>query len=186
MPLVCHSHVMHTGCVSGWSINHNAVREQQQPTRQAHPSFGSRRFPDLRTATLDESLAHNSTCLPDNRPLLTPHSTKRVLTTMLWTAVRMTRGAPKMSFGPLVRLPPSARVFPLGTANVQDDKNALLRFPEQGLTIGDGGEEAWAVVGDAEGRRLITEVSGLGGTRSGALLDLASRRVLVPGSLVHG
>jgi len=59
---------------------------------------------------------------------------------------------------PLVRLPPSARVFPLGVAKLED-KNAILKFPEAGLTIRDGGDDGWAIVGDAEGRRLAVEVS---------------------------
>ncbi|BEI82756.1 hypothetical protein CcaverHIS002_0306240 [Cutaneotrichosporon cavernicola] len=57
---------------------------------------------------------------------------------------------------PLVRVPPSARVLPFGTAKVED-KEALLRFPEGGWRINEGGEEGWAIVGDAPGRRLAVE-----------------------------
>lgn len=59
---------------------------------------------------------------------------------------------------PFVRLPPSARVFPLGTPSTASDESALLKFPSKGWTINDGGKEGWAILGDAEGRKLAVEV----------------------------
>lgn len=59
---------------------------------------------------------------------------------------------------PYIRLPPKARVHPFGTAKLED-KNALLKFPAEGWLVNEGGEEGWAIVGDAEGRRLAVEVS---------------------------
>lgn len=79
---------------------------------------------------------------------------------MLWTAVRLARGAPKTMKASLVNLPASAQIYPLGAARLKD-RDALLRFPKQGLTIRDGGEEGWAIVGDPAGRRLVVEVSSL-------------------------
>ncbi len=57
---------------------------------------------------------------------------------------------------PLVRMPPSARVLPLGSVG---EDQALLRFPEPGWKVNEGGEEGWAIVGDSAGRRLAVEVS---------------------------
>lgn len=59
---------------------------------------------------------------------------------------------------PFVRLPPSAKVYALGTAANPTDDAALLRFPEQGWTVNDGGSEGWAIVGDSEGRKLAVDV----------------------------
>lgn len=59
---------------------------------------------------------------------------------------------------PHVQLPPAATVHPFGSAQAVEAKDALLRFPEAGWRVSDGGSEGWAIVGDAEGRRLAVEV----------------------------
>ncbi|KAK8853244.1 hypothetical protein IAR55_003946 [Kwoniella newhampshirensis] len=67
---------------------------------------------------------------------------------------------------PLVRLPPNALVHRFGTPTSAPRSSALLRFSEQGWTISPSSTsssssqnktEGWAVVGDAEGRRLAVE-----------------------------
>lgn len=57
---------------------------------------------------------------------------------------------------PLVQLPANAQVISFGTGRAGD---ALLRFPAAGWAIDDAAAEGWAVVGDADGRRLAVEVS---------------------------
>ncbi|WWD19660.1 hypothetical protein CI109_104122 [Kwoniella shandongensis] len=69
---------------------------------------------------------------------------------------------------PLVRFPPNALVHRFGTPASAPRSSALLRFSQQGWTISpspssssvpgtQGKKEGWAVVGDAEGRRLAVE-----------------------------
>lgn len=63
---------------------------------------------------------------------------------------------------PLVRLPANAGIYRFGTPTPAPRSSAILRFPSKGWTIrhakGDGGaKQGWAVVGDAEGRRLAVE-----------------------------
>ncbi|WOO82323.1 putative ABC transporter ATP-binding protein [Vanrija pseudolonga] len=58
---------------------------------------------------------------------------------------------------PHVQLPPAATVHPFGSAQAAEAKDALLRFPEAGWRVSGDGSEGWAIVGDAEGRRLAVE-----------------------------
>jgi hypothetical protein len=63
---------------------------------------------------------------------------------------------------PLVRLPPFAAIHRFGTPISAPRSAALLRFPQQGWTINqplDVKAEGWAIVGDAEGRKHIVEVT---------------------------
>ena len=62
---------------------------------------------------------------------------------------------------PLVRLPPNTTVHRFGTPVITSNPSPLLRFPEQGWEITRVPRDArgWAILGDAEGRRLIVEVS---------------------------
>ncbi|CAD6577152.1 MAG: hypothetical protein TREMPRED_001871 [Tremellales sp. Tagirdzhanova-0007] len=60
---------------------------------------------------------------------------------------------------PLVRLPPNTTVHRFGTPVITSNPSPLLRFPEQGWEITRVPRDArgWAILGDAEGRRLIVE-----------------------------
>lgn len=60
---------------------------------------------------------------------------------------------------PLVKLPPKAVVHRFG-APTSAPSSALLRFPAQGWTINkeSAKPEGWAIVGDADGRKLAVEV----------------------------
>lgn len=62
---------------------------------------------------------------------------------------------------PLVRLPSKAVVHRFGAPTSAPPSSALLRFPAQGWTINreSAKPEGWAIVGDAEGRKLAVEVS---------------------------
>ena len=63
---------------------------------------------------------------------------------------------------PLVNLPPSAAIHRFGTPGSAARSSALLRFPPSGWTINrkeEVSKQGWAIVGDAEGRRLAVEVS---------------------------
>ncbi|TXT10882.1 hypothetical protein VHUM_02387 [Vanrija humicola] len=70
---------------------------------------------------------------------------------------RAPRAARWLSTNTHVQLPPAATVHPFGSAQAAEAKDALLRFPADGWRIGAGGSEGWAIVGDAEGRRLAVE-----------------------------
>lgn len=65
---------------------------------------------------------------------------------------------------PLVRIPAATSVHRLGTSSLAPS-SAILQFGQQGWTIPrsarqDGRQrQGWAIVGDAEGRRLMVEVS---------------------------
>ena len=63
----------------------------------------------------------------------------------------------------LVRIPPNASIHRFGTPTTAPRSSALLRFPVQGWTIDRQTDrtvpQGWAIVGDAEGRRLAVEVS---------------------------
>jgi hypothetical protein len=56
---------------------------------------------------------------------------------------------------PLVRLPAKASVFRFGAVT----SPPVLRLGDEGWTIAKDGKTGWAIVGDAEGRRLAVEVS---------------------------
>ncbi|OXB35396.1 hypothetical protein LQV05_006206 [Cryptococcus neoformans] len=60
---------------------------------------------------------------------------------------------------PLVRLPSKAVVHRFGAPTSAPPSSALLRFPAQGWTINrkSAKPEGWAIVGDAEGRKLAVE-----------------------------
>ena len=62
---------------------------------------------------------------------------------------------------PLVRIPASTSVHRLGTSSLAPT-SAVLRFGQTGWTIprssAKDGRQGWAIVGDAEGRRLMVEV----------------------------
>ncbi len=62
---------------------------------------------------------------------------------------------------PLVRLPPKATIHRFGTPSTAPRSSALLRFPEQGWEITRDPEKprGCAIVGDAQGRRLVVEVT---------------------------
>lgn len=77
---------------------------------------------------------------------------------MRWTAVFLQRGGP-INTVPFIRFPKQARIVPLGTPTQNEEKDALLRFPDKQWIVNNGGDEGWAIVGDAEGRRLAIEVS---------------------------
>ncbi|WVR07654.1 hypothetical protein IAU60_004696 [Kwoniella sp. DSM 27419] len=70
---------------------------------------------------------------------------------------------PKLPALPLVRLPPNAVVHKFGTPTSAARSSGLLRFGDKGWTInaqtaaGGPKSEGWAIVGDAEGRRLAVE-----------------------------
>ncbi|WRT70198.1 uncharacterized protein IL334_007192 [Kwoniella shivajii] len=57
---------------------------------------------------------------------------------------------------PLVKFPPKTLIHRFGSSNTSPS-TALLRFPIQGWTINRSQKEGWAIVGDAEGRRLAVE-----------------------------
>ncbi|WVF72968.1 hypothetical protein IAT40_007786 [Kwoniella sp. CBS 6097] len=90
---------------------------------------------------------------------------------------------------PLVRLPPNALIHKFGSPNASP-ASALLRFPKEGWTIAHGNDgeatpkdvnegrgkrkaEGWAIIGDAEGRKLAVET-------------LLSRHRIHPASLPPG
>lgn len=93
-------------------------------------------------------------------PIRCPVVTRRVQlisSTLLHTISRMTRL-------PLVRIPGGTTIYRLGAGNL-DARSALLRFGQKGWTISQSTvdssgrtTEGWAIVGDAEGRRLAVEV----------------------------
>ncbi|KAK4684046.1 hypothetical protein P7C73_g6157, partial [Tremellales sp. Uapishka_1] len=59
---------------------------------------------------------------------------------------------------PLVRLPANATIHRFGTPNPSPASSALLRFGKEGWTIRrDTSKEGWAIVGDAEGRKLAVD-----------------------------
>lgn len=78
---------------------------------------------------------------------------------MRLTTVLLHRGGP-INPVPFIRFPKQARVVPLGTPTNIEDKDVLLHFPDKQWVVKNGGDEGWAIVGDAEGRRLAIEVSG--------------------------
>lgn len=69
--------------------------------------------------------------------------------------------APAAMSLPLVRIPASTSVHRLGASSLAP-ASAVLRFGQTGWTIprssAKDGRQGWAIVGDAEGRRLMVEV----------------------------
>jgi hypothetical protein len=61
---------------------------------------------------------------------------------------------------PLVRLPANAAIHRFGTPTSAPRSSALLRLGQEGWTIDQQAgvpKQGWAIVGDAEGRRLAVD-----------------------------
>lgn len=103
------------------------------------------------TAGLQDTTNHLSTRLSTSHPNAKLNAHLQPLIPLMKSAL------------PLVRLPPNAVSHRFGTPPTAPRSTALLRFPSSGWTIDtpNSSKQGWAIVGDAEGRRLAVEVGHL-------------------------